>query len=96
MKKVLDHNELSLVINKINLNIKDEKEAFNKFSLNLIDLENYYKTNNELILQELNNKINIKAKMFEQIHDNYVAVLNSIMNQYENASIKSENILKDI
>lgn len=96
MKVILNSNELNNELEKIYMYKTEESIFFDKIISSLNQMTNLYVTNNSDSLNNLNFEMVEKLKIVNNIHNNYITVINKNLVKYEEVSKKVENILSDI
>ena len=95
-RNFLEEEEISKSIQKLELEINDEKLNFDDINTKLSALNVSYKTNNKTKLDELLFNLNTKLTTISSIHDDNVEVLKKNLDTYITTREKVANMFDDI
>ena len=96
MKSILDEEEMSTTINKLDMYQKQEEINFDSCNQMFKNLSYSYQTDNAKLLEQKTFEIIKKFSMVSKLHDNNLLVLNKNLENYQSTKTKVENILNDI
>ena len=80
--KFLDTDKMQYSVQKINTYQREELKELNTIKQILNQLNDYYKTNNNKYLNQLDTSITRKGEIINSIHKNNIVVLNERINQH--------------
>ena len=78
----LDEDNMSTVVDKLNLYCNDENVSFDNLRANIISFNEQYKTNNSSSLDNKLMELNAKMKTISNIHSNNIFVLRRRIQQH--------------
>ena len=92
----LDIDEIDKTIDKLDLEIREEKLNYDDIKNSLENMNLYYKTNNTAKLSDITFALNNKLNTILKIHDNNIYVLRKNLEMYISTKDKVAKMFDDI
>lgn len=92
----LDEEQIKKVIEKLELDTKEEKINYDSIKTILNSINSHYKTNNTTKLDNIAFLLNNKLKTILKIHDDNILVLRKNLDTYMTTSDKISKLFDDI
>ncbi len=96
MENYLNEEEITRIIDKLDLEVREEKLNFDNIKNSLNSINMNYKSENKTKLEDLSIVINNKLNTILKIHDDDILVLRKNLDTYISTSDKISKLFDDI